>query len=233
MLEICRLNTYYNHLHALWDVDMKVEKGSIVALIGSNGAGKSTLLKSIAGTVRPRSGQILYRGESICGQPASRIVTKGITLSPEGRQIFPRMTVSENLRMGGYTRKKDTLGASYERVFELFPILKERIHQQAGTLSGGEQQMLAIGRALMSSPEMLMLDEPSLGLSPILTNAIFHLIEEIKNQGVTILLIEQNAFGALSIADYGYVLENGRITLEGTGKELLNNKKVYESYLGG
>lgn len=232
LLEINRLNTYYNHLHALWDVDIQVEQGSIVALIGSNGAGKSTLLKSIAGTVKPRSGQIVYSGESICGLPASKIVTKGITLSPEGRQIFPRMTVKENLQMGGYTRKKDTLDASFDRVFELFPILKERISQQAGTLSGGEQQMLAIGRALMSSPRMLMLDEPSLGLSPILTDTIFRLIEEIKRQGVTILLIEQNAFGALSIADYGYVLENGRITLEGTGQELLGSKKVYESYLG-
>lgn len=232
LLEINRLNTYYNHLHALWDVDIQVEQGSIVALIGSNGAGKSTLLKSIAGTVKPRSGQIVYGGESICGLPASKIVTKGITLSPEGRQIFPRMTVKENLQMGGYTRKKDTLDASFGRVFELFPILKERISQQAGTLSGGEQQMLAIGRALMSSPRMLMLDEPSLGLSPILTDTIFRLIEEIKKQGVTILLIEQNAFGALSIADYGYVLENGRITLEGTGQELLGSKKVYESYLG-
>lgn len=232
LLEINKLNTYYNRLHALWDVDMKVEEGSIVALIGSNGAGKSTLLKSIAGTVRPRSGQILYRGEPVCGLPASRIVTKGITLSPEGRQIFPRMTVRENLQMGGYTRKKDTLGASFDRVFELFPILKERAGQQAGTLSGGEQQMLAIGRALMSSPDMLMLDEPSLGLSPILTDTIFQLIEEIKRQGVTILLIEQNAFGALSIADYGYVLENGKIAVEGTGQELLGNQKVYESYLG-
>ena len=162
-----------------------------------------------------------------------KIVTRGITLSPEGRQIFPRMTIQENLLMGGYTRKKNSLAPSFERVFELFPILKERIGQQAGTLSGGEQQMLAIGRALMCSPDMLMLDEPSLGLSPILTETIFGLIQEIKCQGVTILLIEQNAFGALSIADRGYVLENGRITLSGTGQELLHNEKVYESYLGG
>lgn len=233
LLEIEKLNTFYGNLHALWDVDIQVEKGNIVALIGSNGAGKSTLLKSIAGTVKPRSGKVMYNGENLCGLPANRIVTRGITLSPEGRQIFPKMTIQENLLMGGYTRKKGTLGPSFERVFELFPILKERIGQQAGTLSGGEQQMLAIGRALMSSPDMLMLDEPSLGLSPILTETIFQLIEEIKRQGVTILLIEQNAFGALSIADYGYVLENGRITLAGTGKDLLNNEKVYESYLGG
>ena len=229
LLEIDKLNTF----HALWDVDIQVEKGSIVALIGSNGAGKSTLLKSIAGTVKPRSGKIMYNGEDLCGLPANRIVTRGITLSPEGRQIFPRMTIQENLLMGGYTRKKNSLAPSFERVFELFPILKERIGQQAGTLSGGEQQMLAIGRALMCSPDMLMLDEPSLGLSPILTETIFGLIQEIKCQGVTILLIEQNAFGALSIADRGYVLENGRITLSGTGQELLHNEKVYESYLGG
>lgn len=233
LLEISQLNTFYGRLHALWDVNMKVEKGTIVALIGSNGAGKSTLLKSIAGTVKPRSGQIVYNGENLCGMPANRIVTRGVTLSPEGRQIFPKMTVQENLLMGGYTRKQATLGPSFERVFELFPILKERISQQAGTLSGGEQQMLAIGRALMSSPNMLMLDEPSLGLSPILTETIFQLIEEIKNQGVTILLIEQNAFGALSIADYGYVLENGKITLEGAGTDLLHNELVYASYLGG
>lgn len=233
LLEISQLNTFYGRLHALWDVEMNVKEGNIVALIGSNGAGKSTLLKSIAGTVKPRSGQIMYNGENLCSLPTNKIVTRGITLSPEGRQIFPKMTILENLIMGGYTRKKDTLGPSFERVFQLFPILKERSSQQAGTLSGGEQQMLAIGRALMSSPDMLMLDEPSLGLSPILTETIFQLIEEIKKQGVTILLIEQNAFGALSIADYGYVLENGRITLEGTGKELLDNEKVYESYLGG
>lgn len=233
LLEISQLNTFYGRLHALWDVNMKVEKGTIVALIGSNGAGKSTLLKSIAGTVKPRSGKIVYNGENLCGIPANRIVTRGITLSPEGRQIFPKMTVQENLLMGGYTRKRATLGPSFERVFELFPILKERINQQAGTLSGGEQQMLAIGRALMSSPDMLMLDEPSLGLSPILTETIFQLIDEIKKQGVTILLIEQNAFGALSIADYGYVLENGKITLEGTGAKLLGNEQVYASYLGG
>lgn len=233
LLEIEKLNTFYGHLHALWDVDIQVEKGSIVALIGSNGAGKSTLLKSIAGTVRPRSGKIVSMGEDLCGLPANRIVTRGITLSPEGRQIFPRMTIRENLLMGGYTRKQNSLGPSFDRVFELFPILKERINQQAGTLSGGEQQMLAISRALMCSPDMLMLDEPSLGLSPILTETIFGLIQEIKRQGVTILLIEQNAFGALSIADRGYVLENGRITLEGPGQELLHNEKVYESYLGG
>ena len=216
LLEIDKLNTFYGRLHALWDVDIQVEKGSIVALIGSNGAGKSTLLKSIAGTVKPRSGKIMYNGEDLCGLPANRIVT-----------------IQENLLMGGYTRKKNSLAPSFERVFELFPILKERIGQQAGTLSGGEQQMLAIGRALMCSPDMLMLDEPSLGLSPILTETIFGLIQEIKCQGVTILLIEQNAFGALSIADRGYVLENGRITLSGTGQELLHNEKVYESYLGG
>lgn len=233
LLEVEKLNTFYGNLHALWDVDLSVKQGNIVALIGSNGAGKSTLLKSIAGMVPPRSGRIMYDGKSLTGVPASRIVGKGITLSPEGRQIFPRMTVQENLLMGGYTQKKETLEPSFARVFELFPILKERLSQVAGTLSGGEQQMLAIGRALMSNPRMLMLDEPSLGLSPRLTETIFELIETIKKQGVTILLIEQNAFGALAIADYGYVLENGRITLSGTGQELLESEKVYDSYLGG
>lgn len=233
LLEIEKLNTFYGNLHALWDVDLSVKQENIVALIGSNGAGKSTLLKSIAGTVPARSGKIIYDNQSLIGIPACRIVTRGITLSPEGRQIFPRMTVQENLLMGGYTQKKESLEPSFERVFRLFPILKERMSQMAGTLSGGEQQMLAIGRALMSNPRMLMLDEPSLGLSPLLTETIFELIEEIKRQGVTILLIEQNAFGALAIADYGYVLENGRITLSGTGKELLESEKVYESYLGG
>lgn len=233
LLEIEKLNTFYGNLHALWDVDLSVKQENIVALIGSNGAGKSTLLKSIAGTVPARSGKIIYDNQSLTGIPACRIVTRGITLSPEGRQIFPRMTVQENLLMGGYTQKKESLEPSFERVFRLFPILKERMSQMAGTLSGGEQQMLAIGRALMSNPRMLMLDEPSLGLSPLLTETIFELIEEIKRQGVTILLIEQNAFGALAIADYGYVLENGRITLSGTGKELLESEKVYESYLGG
>lgn len=233
LLQINELNTFYGNLHALWDISMEVAEGEIVALIGSNGAGKSTLLKSIAGIVQPRSGEILYLNEPLRGMPTHKIVTRGITLSPEGRQIFPKMTVQENLLMGGFTRQKEEQAASFERVYALFPVLKERIAQAAGTLSGGEQQMLAIGRALMSNPKMLMLDEPSLGLSPILTETIFELIREIKAQGLTILLIEQNAFGALSIADRGYVLENGRITLADTGERLLGSPQVFESYLGG
>lgn len=233
LLQINELNTFYGNLHALWDISMEVAEGEIVALIGSNGAGKSTLLKSIAGIVQPRSGEILYQNEPLRGVPTHKIVTRGITLSPEGRQIFPKMTVQENLLMGGFTRQKEEKAALFERVYALFPVLKERIAQAAGTLSGGEQQMLAIGRALMSNPKMLMLDEPSLGLSPILTETIFELIREIKAQGLTILLIEQNAFGALSIADRGYVLENGRITLADTGERLLGSPQVFESYLGG
>ena len=233
LLEIKGLNTFYGNLHALWDIDISVKEGNIVTLIGSNGAGKSTLLKSISGTVKPRSGEIIFDGRSIFGKPANHIVKEGITLSPEGRQIFPRMSVEENLRMGAYTHKGKDYSSLFDRVFSLFPILKERFGQQAGTLSGGEQQMLAIGRALMSSPRLLMLDEPSLGLSPLLTETIFQLITEIKQQGVTILLIEQNAYMALSVADYSYVLENGRISMEGKGSDLLEDEKVISSYLGG
>ncbi|GHV14625.1 ABC transporter ATP-binding protein [Spirochaetia bacterium] len=232
-LEIKRLNAFYGNLHALWDLDMQVNPGEIVALIGSNGAGKSTLLKCIAGLVQPRSGKILYQDREIQGLSPERVVKQRITLSPEGRQVFSRMTVWENLLMGGYSRPKEEKNTSFEKVYTLFPVLRERVEQPAGTLSGGEQQMLAIGRALMSNPEFLMFDEPSLGLSPILTQTIFSLITEINRLGVTILLIEQNAFGALSIANRGYVLENGWLTLTGTGQELLNDKKVLESYLGG
>lgn len=232
LLEIDKLNTFYGRLHALWDVDIQVEKGSIVALIGSNGAGKSTLLKSIAGTVKPRSGKIMYNGENLCGLPANRIVTRGITLSPEGRQIFPRMTIQENLLMGGYTRKKNSLAPSFERVFELFPILKERIGQQAGTLSGGEQQMLAIARGLMSNPKIIMLDEPSLGLAPLIVNDIFDIIQEINREGVSVLLVEQNARKALSIADHACVLEQGRIVKQGTGSEIAADESIINAYLG-
>lgn len=232
LLEIDKLNTFYGRLHALWDVDIQVEKGSIVALIGSNGAGKSTLLKSIAGTVKPRSGKIMYNGEDLCGLPANRIVTRGITLSPEGRQIFPRMTIQENLLMGGYTRKKNSLAPSFERVFELFPILKERIGQQAGTLSGGEQQMLAIGRALMADPEILLLDEPSLGLAPLIIQDIFKTLQAIRSEGTTILMVEQNALATLKIADYGYVLELGKISMHGPASQLVRDERLIEAYLG-
>jgi branched-chain amino acid transport system ATP-binding protein len=233
ILEIRKLNTYYGNLHALWDIDLGIPKGEIVALIGNNGAGKTTLLRSIMGSTKPRSGSILFSGEQILGKQTNKLVYKGITLSPEGRQVFPKMTVLENLRMGGFSRNKSELPDAYLRIFDLFPVLNERKQQAAGTLSGGEQQMLAIGRALMSNPKLLLLDEPSLGLSPILSEKIFELIKQIRSTGVSILLVEQNAIGALMIADRGYVLENGRIVHSGTSHEILNNPIVHESYLGG
>ncbi len=235
LLEVKKLNTFYGSLHAIWDIDIEVEAGEIVALIGSNGAGKSTLLKSIAGSIPTKSGAIIYDGRTITdirAIKASKLVKHGIVLCPEGRKIFPRMSVAENLRIGGYTRPDKELPASYERVYDLFPRLAERMEQMAGTLSGGEQQMLAIGRALMANPKLLMLDEPSLGLSPLLTEKIFELIAEIRKQGTTILLVEQNAVMALSIANRGYVLNTGNITMTGTGQELLNSPDILKSYLG-
>ena len=233
LLKVDAVNTFYGHLHALWDVSLEIDKGEIVALIGNNGAGKSTLMRTIVGLLKPRSGRIIYNDEEIQGRPTNKLVTKGLTLSPEGRQVFPKMTVFENLRMGGFTRPVAELKDSYDRIYELFPVLKERYNQAAGTLSGGEQQMLAIGRALMSQPKLLLLDEPSLGLSPVLADKIFELIEQIRNQGVSILLVEQNAVGALTIADRGYVIENGRIGMTGSGKEMLEDPMVHEMYLGG
>lgn len=236
LLEVKGMNTFYGNLHALWDIDIQVEEREVVALIGSNGAGKSTLLKTIAGSIPMERGSMVYDGKSFgpgYGRKASMMVKMGMTLCPEGRHIFPRMTVEENLKMGGYTRKKGELSAGYDRVYSLFDRLKERRSQPAGTLSGGEQQMLAIGRALMSSPRLLMLDEPSLGLSPLLTEKIFELILEIRNQGTTILLVEQNAVSALSVANRGYVLKVGHITGSGTGKELLESQEILDSYLGG
>ena len=233
LLEVKGLNTFYGNIHVLWDVDLQVDKGEIVAFIGNNGAGKTTLLRSIVGLVSPRSGSILYNGKEIRGAKTHKMVYKGITLSPEGRQVFPRMSVYENLRMGGYSRPKGELKDAYNRVFDLFPVLLERKNQAAGTLSGGEQQMLAIGRALMSNPQLLLLDEPSLGLSPILCEKIFEMIQKIRSQGVSILLVEQNAMGALLIADRGYVVENGHIGFTGTSAEMLDNPVVHELYLGG
>ena len=221
--------------HAIWDIDIQVHEKEIVALIGSNGAGKSTLLKTIAGSLPMQSGEIIYQGERFNPghkRKANVMVHKGITLCPEGRHIFPRMTVAENLKMGGYIRQKGDMEAGFDRVYDLFPRLKERDGQMAGTLSGGEQQMLAIGRALMSGPKLLMLDEPSLGLSPLLTEKLFELILEIRNQGTTILLVEQNAVSALSIANRGYVLKVGHITQSGTGQELLESQDILASYLG-
>ena len=235
LLEVKGLNTFYGNLHAIWDIDIQVHEKEIVALIGSNGAGKSTLLKTIAGSLPMQSGEIIYQGERFNPghkRKANVMVHKGITLCPEGRHIFPRMTVAEKLKMGGYIRQKGDMEAGFDRVYDLFPRLKERDGQMAGTLSGGEQQMLAIGRALMSGPKLLMLDEPSLGLSPLLTEKLFELILEIRNQGTTILLVEQNAVSALSIANRGYVLKVGHITQSGTGQELLESQDILASYLG-
>ncbi len=234
MLQVNDLHTYYGNIKALRGVSFHVEKGEILSFIGANGAGKSTLMNTLSGTLKPKAGQILFEGEDITKLSPRDRVKKGIILAPEGRQIFPKFTVEENLLMGAYTvNDKELNKRNYEKVFELFPQIKDRQKQIAGTLSGGEQQMLAIGRALMSDPKILMLDEPSLGLSPILVEQIFDLINEINNQGTTILLVEQNAMAALEISDRAYALETGEITIEGTGKELLHNDLIRKSYLGG
>lgn len=231
ILKINDLKVNYGGIEAVKGISFDVPEGEIVTLIGSNGAGKSSTLRTIAGLVKPTAGTITLKGEDITGKDPTAIVTKGITLVPEGRRIFPDMTVLENLKIGAYLRKDD-LTDDLNWVFELFPRLKERSWQVGGTLSGGEQQMLAVGRALMSRPRVLMMDEPSLGLAPLVVRDIFSIIQEINKQGVTILLIEQNANMALKIADVGYVLETGRITLSGTGSELLSNAAVKEAYLG-
>lgn len=232
MLKVEHIDTYYGHHQALWDVSAEVNQGEIVAIIGSNGAGKSTFLKTVAGLLRPKNGKIVYNGSDITSWSANKTVRGGITLCPEGRKVFPALSVWENLCMGAYTRPRGELEENQEQVFGLFPILKERRKQAAGTLSGGEQQMLAIGRAMMSNPKLLMLDEPSLGLSPVLTEKIFELVLEIKKQGYTIILVEQNAVMALSIADRAYALQNGRITASGTGESLLASAEIVNSYLG-
>ena len=231
ILKISDLKVNYGGIEAVKGISFDVPEGEIVTLIGSNGAGKSSTLRTIAGLVKPAGGTISLQGEDITGKDPTAIVTKGVTLVPEGRRIFPDMTVLENLKIGAYLRKDD-LTDDLNWVFELFPRLKERSWQAGGTLSGGEQQMLAVGRALMSRPRVLMMDEPSLGLAPLVVRDIFGIIQEINNQGVTILLIEQDANMALKIADIGYVLETGRITLTGTGSELLANDAVKEAYLG-
>ena len=231
ILEVKDLNVSYGGIKAVKDISFAVPKGEVVTLIGANGAGKSSTLRSIVGLVKPESGSILLKGEELAGVPTEQIVTKGITLVPEGRRVFPDMTVAENLKIGAYMRK-DSLDADMNWVYDLFPRLKERSWQLAGTLSGGEQQMLAIGRALMSRPEIIMMDEPSLGLAPIIVRGVFDIIREINKQGVTILLVEQNANMALKAANLGYVMETGRITLSGTGAELLENEEVKAAYLG-
>ena len=231
ILEVKDLNVSYGGIKAVKDISFSVPKGEVVTLIGANGAGKSSTLRSIVGLVKPESGSILLKGEELAGMPTEQIVTKGITLVPEGRRVFPDMTVAENLKIGAYMRK-DSLDEDMNWVYDLFPRLKERSWQLAGTLSGGEQQMLAIGRALMSRPEIIMMDEPSLGLAPIIVKGVFDIIREINKQGVTILLVEQNANMALKAANLGYVMETGRITLSGTGAELLENEAVKAAYLG-
>lgn len=231
ILSIKELKVNYGGIEAVKGISFDVPRGQIVTLIGANGAGKSSTLRAIAGLVKPKSGAIQFEGETITGRDTTSIVKKGITLVPEGRRIFADLTVYENLRVGAYLRK-DSIAADVEWVFDLFPRLKERSWQAGGTLSGGEQQMLAVGRALMSRPKLLMMDEPSLGLAPLIVRDIFSIIKEINKSGMTILLIEQNANMALSTADMGYVLETGRITLSGTGKELLANEAVKAAYLG-
>ena len=231
LLRIEDLKVNYGGIEAVKGISLSVEEGQIVTLIGANGAGKSTTLRTISGLVKARSGRITFAGEDITGLDPTSIVKKGITMAPEGRRIFPDMTVKENLRMGAYLRKDD-LSADYDMVYDLFPRLKEREWQLGGTLSGGEQQMLAVARALMAKPKMMMMDEPSLGLAPIVVKGIFDIIRRINDQGVTILLIEQNANMALQAAHTAYVLETGRITMTGTGAELLADERIKEAYLG-
>ncbi|WP_432662118.1 ABC transporter ATP-binding protein [Wukongibacter baidiensis] len=233
MLKIRDLNVHYGGIHALKGISIDVPENKIVTLIGANGAGKSTTLRSTIGIVKSSSGSIEYNGEEIANKRTKDIVSKGIVLVPEGRRVFPNLTVEENLILGAYIRKdKKEIKKDMEWVYELFPRLKERLWQKAGTMSGGEQQMLAVGRALMTKPKLLMMDEPSLGLAPLIVKDIFDIIKEIHRQGVTILLIEQNAKAALEVADYGYVLETGSIVLQGEGMELLSNDEVQKAYLG-
>lgn len=232
MLNVDNINVYYGQIHALKDVSLEVKEGEIVALIGANGAGKSTTLRAISGLLRSRTGSISLMGEDISKTEACKLVSKGLAHVPEGRRIFLQMTVLENLEMGAYT-KPDNVRAGIQDVFERFPRLKHRKDQIAGTLSGGEQQMLAMGRALMSKPKLLMLDEPSMGLAPILVQQIFDIIKELHKSGTTILLVEQNAEMALDIADRAYVLESGRIKLSGTGHELAQSDEIKKAYLGG
>jgi len=234
ILELKNLSVSYGNIAAVQQLSMTVHKGEIVTLIGSNGAGKSTTLRTISGLLRPRSGDVVFEGKKINGIPGHEVVKLGICQSPEGRKIFQRMTVSENLDLGAYTRKDtDAIAEDRENVLELFPRLRERINQKAGTMSGGEQQMLAVARALLGKPRLLLLDEPSMGLAPVLVDVIFETIGRIREQGVTVLLVEQNALAALEIADYAYVLESGRLNLQGEASKLLDDPSVTAAYLGG
>ncbi len=233
LLKVDDLNVYYGSIHAIKGISFVVNEGEIVTLIGANGAGKSTTLNTVAGLLKPKSGTVYFRNRNLTGVPANRIVKQGMALCPEGRRVFLQLSVKENLEMGAYTRPDSEVNDSLDMVYGLFPRLKERYKQVAGTLSGGEQQMLAMGRALMSKPSLMMLDEPSMGLAPILVDQIFDIIKNLHAAGTTILLVEQNARKALAIADRAYVLETGRIVSTGTGAELLNDDSVKKAYLGG
>ncbi|WP_110950035.1 ABC transporter ATP-binding protein [Pseudomonas bohemica] len=233
MLQFDNVSTFYGKIQALHSVSIDVQQGEIVTLIGANGAGKSTLLMTLCGSPRAHSGSIRYMGEELVGLESSVIMRKSIAVVPEGRRVFARLTVEENLAMGGFFTDKGDYQQQMDKVLELFPRLKERFNQRGGTMSGGEQQMLAIGRALMSKPKLLLLDEPSLGLAPIIIQQIFEIVEQLRRDGVTVFLVEQNANQALKIADRAYVLENGRVVMQGSGAELLVDPKVRDAYLGG
>jgi branched-chain amino acid transport system ATP-binding protein len=233
ILKVDNINVYYGSIHAVKDVSFEVNEGEIVTLIGANGAGKSTTLNTISGLLHSRTGSITFLEEPLDKVPCHKVVSKGLALVPEGRRVFLQMTVQENLEMGAYTQTGKNIAQDLDTIYELFPRLKERMKQVAGTLSGGEQQMLAMGRALMSHPKLLMLDEPSMGLAPILVEQIFEIIQNLHKAGTTILLVEQNAAAALSVADRGYVLETGKIVTSGTGRELLASPAIKKAYLGG
>lgn len=232
MLKVKELQVFYGGIHALKGVHLDVEKGQIVTLIGANGAGKSSTLRTIVGLVKPKSGSVTFQGEDLTKLPTHRIIQKGMGISPEGRRVFPNLTVLENLELGAYHQNATDFAQQRDWVFTLFPRLKERATQLTGTLSGGEQQMVALGRALMSRPQLVLLDEPSLGLAPLVVEEVFRTIQAINDQGATILLVEQNAMAALSIAHYAYVLETGRVILEGKGEDLLQDERVRKAYLG-
>jgi branched-chain amino acid transport system ATP-binding protein len=234
VLTITDLHVYYGNIAAVKGISFEVYEGEIVTLIGANGAGKSTTMRTISGLIKPRKGEITFEGQVVSGKPGNEVAALGIAQSPEGRRIFPRMTVLENLELGAFLRAdKTTIQDDLDRIYDLFPRLKERLGQKGGTLSGGEQQMLAMGRALMAQPRLLLLDEPSMGLAPVLVDVVFEIIERVNKEGTTILLVEQNALAALGIADYAYVLESGSLKLEGPARELAKDDEIVRAYLGG